>query len=346
MWLFAFIGVASAFSQLDFHQRYISQFVRVSEIQNNLRAGELNCPRYECSNESLSEGQCVKYQDGFYLLQQCPEKQFCATALYTRSDAYCVDIPPAPEKLDLNPGEACTADSDCHSQKCGPNKKCVGRRTGESCDDQSDCDVGFACHNLYQAATCQPQRKVGDSCDNYLTSQFCINAAACNNKSCEALLSRNNGAIVDTMSAAALCKSGYYEVIPSHTDKAICMNAPKSPNQPLPIKCDPGDWCRSSDGEWAVRCRCGFSSEGQGYCPLFPGDDLYQAFINSMFLYIEAKDLQPCHMLDVGQLNCGASDEVFKNMLNSRRKVDFFHLIPGNDKCVKEIYTYEYWDNL
>lgn len=346
MWLLVILGIASAFSQLEFHQRYLNQFIRVSDIKNESRLTVLTCPKYECSEETLPEGQCVKYQDGTYLLQQCSDSKFCSTALYSHTDSFCEDVPPAPEKLDLNPGETCKVDTDCHSGKCSPDKKCVGKRLNERCDDQSDCDVGYVCYNLYQSATCQPQRKVGQSCDNYLTAKFCINAAACDNKICEELYSRNNGAIVDTVSAASLCKSGYYETVPSHSQKAICIQAPKSPNLPLPIKCNPGEMCRSSDGEWAARCRCGYNSEGQGYCPLFPGDDLYQSFMQKMLLYIKAKDLKPCHILDVGQMNCGASDEVYKNMVNSRRMVDFFNLIPGNDKCVKQIYTYEYWDNL
>lgn len=346
MWLFISLGVASAFSQLEFHQRYVSQFIRVGNIQNHGSVSALSCPKYGCSDEALPDGQCGKYQDGSYLLQQCPDDKFCSTALYSYTDSFCEDIPAAPEKLDLNPGETCKVDTDCHSGKCNPDKKCSGKKTNESCDDQSDCDVGFVCHNLNQDATCQPQRKVGESCDDYLTAQFCINAAACDNETCEELLSRNDGAIVDTMSAASLCKSGYYQIMPNHTQKAICMKAPKSPNMPLPIKCGPGELCYSSDGEWAAHCRCGFNSDGQGYCPLFPGDDLYRNFIKSMTEYIRAKDLEPCHILNIGQMNCGASDEVYKNMLNSRRLVDFFNLIPGNDKCVKEIYTYEYWDNL
>jgi len=57
--------------------------------------------------------------------------------------------------------------------------------------------------------------------------------------------------------------------------RSVCLNAPTSPNVPMPIQCTPGTYCYSADGMYAMECQCGVNDDGNAYCPLFPGDSLY-----------------------------------------------------------------------
>lgn len=346
MWFLAFLGIAAAFPQLSFHASYISRIVSNHDVSRILTDSP-QCPKYACATADLNSGQCVKYdaETNLYSAKACSQengKTFCPVALFSRSDSYCIEVKSSSSSSGL-PGQSCELNEECDGIAKCEKSVCIGGKTGDLCDDLPDCDVGYACHNLKQNATCEVQVALNGKCGSYITSEYCVNSAICNNSICERLLSKGAGAIVDTLSAAMLCNTGFYKESPSRPEKAICIEAPVSPNYHQPVKCNAGDWCYSSDYNYAVQCECGYNPSGQGYCPLFPGDTLYKEFLTSMKNYIEKATLDKCHILNVGVGYCGTTKEVYDEMLKAKREVDFYPLIQENDDCIKSVYTFDYW---
>lgn len=347
MWLLAFLGVALAFPQLDFHSSYISRVVKTREVPRILTDSP-QCPKYQCATSDLAPEQCIKYDAelNLYSVKACSQdngEAFCPVALFSRSDSYCIQVQPPYSPPTGLPGDSCKSNEECDGIAKCVSEVCIGGKTGDFCDDLPDCDVGYSCHNLKQDASCEVQVALDGECGSYITSEYCVNSAICNNGVCAPLLSKGPGAIVDTISAGMLCSTGFYEEIAAKPEKAICIQAPESPNFPQPVKCSAGEWCYSSDYNYALQCECGYNSSGQGYCPLFPGDNLYKDFIASMKNYVEKANLNKCHILNVGQEYCGASQEVYDEMVKTKRIVDFFPFIQENADCIKSVYTFDYW---
>lgn len=346
MWLLVLLGLASAFPQLEFHANYISRIVRTHEVPR-ITLDSPQCPKYACATSELKPEQCVQYDplNNLYSAKACSQdkgKAFCPVALFSRSDSYCIEVQPSSGSSGL-PGDACKNDEECDGIGKCVNYVCGGGKTGDFCDDLPDCDVGYSCHNLQQTASCEAQVSLGGKCGSYISNDYCVNSATCSNGVCEALFSKGPGAIVDTEHAALLCNTGFYKELVNLPEKAICIQAPKSPNIPQPVKCNAGEWCYSGDYNYAIPCECGYNPTGQGYCPLFPGDSKYQTFLESLKAYIQKADLNKCHILNVGLETCGASKEVYDTMLQSKREVDFYPFIQENDECIKSVYTFDYW---
>lgn len=70
------------------------------------------------------------------------------------------------------------------------------------------------------------------------------------------------------------------------TGNYVCAEAPSSATKNIPIKCEAGSQCMSSDGSAAADCVCGYNSAGSAYCPLFPGDAPFLDLITETKNYI------------------------------------------------------------
>ncbi|CAG9322171.1 unnamed protein product [Blepharisma stoltei] len=329
---------------IDHHNQYISRFIPTEDI-DNLSGTSYSCANYQCSTTPLQANQCISYNSvsNTYNLQVCPSGQYCPWALYSKSSSYC--LPFVPNLPGGNPGDTCNVPSDCggHWPKC-VNGICMAGDAGAKCDDQPDCNVGLACYNIPSNSTCQPQKSLGQQCGSYLTMNNCQNNLACNFGTCQKAFSMGVGAIVDATSAASLCSTGFYTYVKNNLNKAICAKAPKSPNLPQPAKCTPGTYCISADGQYAAACECGFNSNGSAYCPLFPGDDLYQQYFKAVVAYTLTPNITKCHYLDVGQASCPyMQGAILNNVINAARQVEFFTRSLGNDQCIKSIYNSDYW---
>lgn len=332
---------ATAFS--DFHLSYISKFQSISEDS----VSQSFCETYGCSPSALPSNQCVHNQQGKNYLQVCPSGSFCPWALSSHFNTTCVE---GSDVISYGgvPGDVCSSNSDCQGLSfCNMTRGvCQGYTTGHSCNDQPDCDVGYACHNVEMAATCQPMKTLGGTCGNYLSMVLCQNTLACNYGQCVNLFSKKNGQFVDQDVGALVCESGFFDYAKGRHGQAACAAAPQSPRANLPISCNAGSFCRSRDGKYQTPCQCGYNSNGQGYCPLFPGDDIYQQYLASLKSYMTDPGLNQCHYLDIGMPSCqGVSQTKYETVVSLHNQVLFFVAKMGNDKCVKNIITPAYWFN-
>lgn len=332
--------IAQAYQGLDAHAQHVSRIKRVEDATTNkIEDPKYTCPKYQCGTETLPEDNCMRRDqpNDTYNLQLCTGNKVCVAGMFANK-GYCYD--PNPAESGGLPGDPCTVNDDCQgAYTTCENQICKGGVTGASCDDQDDCDVGYACQNVPTNAVCQKMIAVGGACGDYMTNNLCVNGAVCNNGICVEYFSQPNGAIVDTASAPSVCMSGYWEVAQERTDKSICRPAPRSPNLPMPIKCDIGTNCYSSDGLYSLPCACGFNSNGQGYCPIFPGDDLYQNYLKAVKAYATPANVSSCHYLDMGQRACNASEEVFAAVEETLRMAVMYPYLQDNDACVSAIFT-------
>ena len=334
--------ITSAFN--DFHSSYISKFKKTHDILPHIHQSSAICEKYLCSPSKLKPTQCVYSTKSYKYLQVCPAGSFCPWALNTHDNTTCVTGSDTIE-YGGNPGDACSSNSDCGGLSfCNSNNVCQGGTTGDPCNDQPDCDVGYACHNVEIDSTCQPLLSLGKDCGNYLTMELCQNTLACNYGKCINLFSKANGAYVQEEIAGVVCESGFYART-TQPGQVVCQPAPKSPRGTLPIACDAGSYCSSSDGKYSVKCECGFNPNGPGYCPLFPGDDLYQNYLAALKSYMTDPNLNNCHYLDVGQPSCqSVSQAKYQAMTSLAEEVIYFVAKVGNDRCVKNIITDGYWN--
>lgn len=337
--LLALLAV-SCFGFGDFHSNYMQRFTRAHKGPSTATY----CEPYLCSPKTLKTNQCVYPVDGNNYLQVCPSGSFCPWALSSPFNTSCVQGSTAIGYGGL-PGDTCQSTADCQGLSvCNQvTGVCEGGKNGAFCNDQPDCDVGFTCHNVEQAATCQPVNSLGGTCGNYLTMNLCKNTLTCNNGQCINLFSLQDGTLVDNDSAALACQSGFYELT-QQPGQAVCKPAPKSPNVAMPISCSAGTMCKSRDNKYQIPCQCGFNSMGQGYCPLFPGDDLYQQYLTALKKYMTYSGLNNCHYLDVGMPSClGVPKPIYEEVEAAATEVEFYVAKLGNDRCVKNIITSSYW---
>lgn len=327
-------------SMWDFHRDYMARFTR-SGSQRLQEA--VTCPEYAC--DALPTGECVAYSatSGNYQVQSCGAGQFCPVALDMQADASCLPLEPSSGSSG-NPGSTCATNSDCSglAQNCTKGI-CYGFPLGHSCSDQPDCGVGLMCENIEENGTCEPQIAGGKQCETWVYDENCINGYVCINESCAEMFSLPIGAIVSSDYGAEACSTGFYEAFPGFPQRGYCAAAPTSPASMMPIPCQAGSLCYSADGRWSTPCECGINPTGAAYCPVFPGDDLYQHFLALFKEYMVQSNPASCHELDFGNEPCGAPAALFSSLNLAKVTVDLQVAIQGNTQCIKQTFTEAYW---
>ena len=150
---------------------HLAQFgSNVNQMVDEVPLSAATCEPYSCNPSLLPANQCVLHKQGSNYLQMCPAGSFCPWALSAHSNTTCVQGSDA-ISYGGNPGDVCASNGDCGGLSfCNSARGvCQGYTTGHTCNDQPDCDVGYACHNVEMAATCQPLNTLGNTCGNYLT---------------------------------------------------------------------------------------------------------------------------------------------------------------------------------
>ena len=336
--LFLLGASANVFS---FHRNYIAQFSKVTGEKATATQDE--CPTYSCA--SLPVGECVQYNatNNSYNLHSCLAGQFCPVALDSESNENCLTLPPSSQSFGY-PGDTCTKNSDCSglAQNCTKGI-CYGFGVDHSCSDQPDCGVGLMCENVGTNGTCQFQIPPGKACKTWVYDMNCINGDVCNNEVCVPMYSQPNGAIVSTDYGVESCASGFYESFIGFPEEGMCAPAPVSPVAEFPIPCQPGTPCYSADGRWSIPCQCGVNAQGSAFCPVFPGDDLYQNFLTLMKQYVNQSNPALCHILNFGEEACGAPQTLFTALNKAKVTVDYQVAIQDNTDCIKNTFTSAYW---
>ena len=335
----------------SFHGNYLKKISRATDREEVVTEG-YECPKYVCDS-SLPLSQCVGWElsdSNTYSINPCDESMnlFCPIAMDTFSNSTCVsDVPLGKPKY---PGDPCTTAQDCLSpvNTCTAGV-CKGVFFGLACSSHADCNVNEICSHYPVSPAphtkCGPMKQLANPCTNNPPGSICQNGLVCYNGSCSKVFQNEVFEIfaIDELYAPYMCKTGYYEEYSPGLGN--CLPAPKSPHVPYPIKCNIGEFCLSDDGFHKMPCECGYNADGQGYCPLFPGDEYYQKYLELLNGYLSNPTINTnCHIFNVGQEACGYDEASFEQLRQLRAKIELFPQIQDNSDCIKKTYTADYWN--
>ena len=157
---------------------------------------ETKCPTY--SETTLEPKECLyKQSSERYLLHKCPINSKCILDK-NNEEGLCQKTEKEYEKL-AYPGGKCEKDSECLSGIC-ENNICEGRKVGEDCIENNECNFGLSCFNGF----CKIPKPKYTNCLNNFECKFPLK---CFKGKCTELFSIDNGVEVDEENAF-LCKSG------------------------------------------------------------------------------------------------------------------------------------------
>jgi len=301
-----------------------------------------HCASYRCAEEELDQLTCGLYSPSTnsYLLQPCPTGYFCSSSLIPQANMTCITSPPSSSPT--YPGSPCLTNTDCPRRNtCNSQGVCEGGKQGAECNVESGCNAGFVCYRPDSQHYCNQQADFGAPCHGYIDDTICRNDAVCGLYTCVPWFSLPNGSYTISAYAAYACESGFYRVVSGRSDVVVCTQAPHSPVGSFPSVCTPGSRCFSSDGHYSAPCQCGLNAAGLAYCPLFPGDDLYQSYIALLKEY--STYLFNCAFIAIGQLSCGAPAQLWQALRSAHLALEFWGMTQDNDVCVQEIFTADYW---
>ena len=258
------------------------------------------CPVYTC-NSTLPSGICMLETDNSMQVNACGPGQVCP--FVTSGNSTCDYAPP----VELYPGDYCANNAFCTTGLC-VNGVCSNVASSYNCTNVYDCSPGLFCN--ISSLLCEPQLNSGESC---FMDFDCQNDKACVWGQCVAYLSLPIGAPVDAAEDIATgltfaCSSGFSTVT---AGQRVCALAPHS--TAVPQKCQPGSMCSDSSGTYSAACICGFN--GEGFCPLFPGDQLVMELLSSLDSVLTFNAY--CNTFSRFRFTCFAESEVWqKNEFN------------------------------
>ena len=156
-----------------------------------------------------------------------------------------------------------------------------------------------------------------------------------------------------------VCESFYAKLI---DNKTYCMEAPRFDHYIENTTIAVYHFYESIDSKEITEVnktgKCGMTSDGTAVLPLYPGDELFsELWKHAIDVYNDADVRAACHS-DSGDLlwrtYCGAFVDKFGidqlNLFNSLQKAiereDNWVMMKGNDDCIKEKITKEFWQEL
>lgn len=250
----------------------------------------------------------------------------------------------------LYPGETpCWSDSGCINNKC-VDYTCVGFTQGENCENSYECQPGLSCKydSFTNATTCENLiRPIAPNCTS---DTDCVNDSGCDYKSdfdigyCRPYFSVPIGETVLQCDnyINMLCK--YLQCAPANETSFICVKPSVGLKQLMP--CESGKECVDKTSKYYSQCQCGLNSESQAYCQPFPGDEVTVALLASLKKWVSSKSILACSSDQRWDFKCMMK---WEPKLYDKIKYDMLHYlnysaIQDNSDCVKEIFTYMYWD--
>lgn len=252
------------------------------------------------------------------------------------------------------PGESpCASNAACTSNICEFGT-CSGLPLKSSCTSSNQCQPGLQCiPNIYY-----PTNTI---CDELLrpnkgickTDLDCVNSAGCdynitsNFGECRAYFSVPIGKVVlgCENNVSMICETGFCGPMANDTNLFICKSPAKSSSK-LPIPCTSGEQCIDTTGTLYTKCTCGMNNDGTKYCQPFPGDSVTISLIQALSKWTKSLSALSCINERRWSLTCMKStktklyDELKYTMLHYMN----FSSVQNNEDCVKEVFTYQYWD--
>ena len=235
----------------------------------------------------------------------CNSDEYCPAELGSgvSTSVNCVKIPPPQAQFAAYPGERCDRLHTC----IGNNIQCTNNvcATTSPCVDVQDCGLGKTC----STGKCANLVDVGQPCT---VDTDCVINAGCDIDGngvvgtgvCVVYNSVSAGSAVQTCTGTtstpaphALCASGYCYATATK-GKYACTGMFTSSGS-LPSRCESfTSTCVSAKDSVSgltltQNCECGL--DGYPYCPLFPGDPDFQAYLSVTSNYMSSSSLSYCN---------------------------------------------------
>ena len=245
------------------------------------------------------------------------------------------------------PGEECDEKKNqCLYNKECKNKKCVGYKKNETCQDFEECEVGLFCNKT--SGVCEIQKNEGEYCQD---SWECKNYLGCYKNSCikYGSLKANMRNTINESLFSGDEEKRYYLCEFGKLDKTqtFCVTTDYDSywiwthNKTLTdgfIECQNGELCYYVEGKrnFSLKCECGFNEEGKGYCPI-PININKHEWKKRMNLLSELTN-NKCHTLN--RFKCYSYDnyDIYEQYHLISAKTTHAHLLYNSSKCIKNMY--------
>ncbi|OMJ91427.1 hypothetical protein SteCoe_6007 [Stentor coeruleus] len=323
------------------------------------------CQNYGCANPAtFNQGTCITFteKNNSYAINPCSSSSqpFCDI---TQSEANkwtnvtCQASPPKPIGY---PGDYCLNLTFCISGIC-TNNTCQGVSQGNTCTSSSSCNVGLYCVSMNYEFTCQPlipvyQHGCGSDYD-------CANGSGCRYTGitppgppgmCTPYFSLAINSTVPCPSngISFLCQTGACYSSGSGM-YGYCTKAPVSSGK-LPVQCTLNGQCTGTNSykqTFSGTCTCGFNNNGTSYCTPFLGDAPGVAYLKNLKTIFASSAINQCQTTRRFSQDCfgivakalGANANIW---YASELNFTMYPYYIGNDNCVKQVYTNNFWSLL
>lgn len=294
------------------------------------------CTKYECAGSKVNMGNstCILFDGDKYALKSCSEYDetpYCNPE-FAGHNVICTPTPYSVSKS--YPGEYCKKSNNCLYGTCVENA-CFYKQSGENCTLHEECNPGLYC----KATICSELIEIGQTgcTDDYQ----CVNNAGCDHGTCKKYFS------VGTKEWVNSCPSNHtsYLCESSFCFNGLCLDAPES-SFSSPKVCGDDGVCISTDYEesegvlFYSSCQCGYNSDSNKYCSLFPGDKSYQKLLSYYREWMASSEVLKCNTIRRWTYEC-ISDYMDKDTADN---IDYYSTISVHyaqiqnaDDCVYEI---------
>jgi hypothetical protein len=177
------------------------------------------------------------------MIAECPNGQICPPTRMTNSTCTTdMELRRPGDYCDESIGIMCTT-------SCKYNH-CTGLKIGDMCNFVYDC-LGYAYCEI-ETSTCQLLKQEGQACSFDFE---CNLGSLCDGAVCMRYFNKPNGnttASFDSFGLSWGCSSGF-SMLNVTTGLNDCALAPVSDiptGETLPLKCEPGTFCKSKDGKY------------------------------------------------------------------------------------------------
>jgi hypothetical protein len=310
---------------------------------------EENCRKYKCGsldndvclslnttlqNEEIVTGQLCKNND-----LRCPY-----ASISSNNKILCEK----PKNIPIlqYPGGSCTTNDNCmNGKKCVENK-CQGSAEGQICEDSSDCYYGFSCFTVNANSTdkyCNRLKPKGATCN---AENECQMHQGCFHGVCTDYFSLPDGTNLrpnNIDNQYSFCASGHD--LYGYCDSLKNINQNELTTDDL-VECDEERPCRYTSINGTITqkslCKCGKSSDGARYCPIFGGNINYIYSVKRLKNLVNGDKTQ-CNTVERGvvcnsQLLSKANDANIVSFNTINTKLNNYHLFAKADECIQKIY--------
>lgn len=305
-------------------------------------AAALTCYPYQCapSDLELLDNQCIKYVNQTYFTRPCEDNTYCAQT-QPETDALCQAVVEPTQHL--YPGADCTSNNECISNNC-QSKTCQGAGENKECKSSADCNPGLYCKDKL----CADLIKVNET--GCIIDYDCVNNAGCN-------LENGIGTCityftVEAGNTVSSCENNLNKLCSSYRcEDSVCTSAVESYITP-PVYCSVDSGCSSrldsvTHKFYSGTCECSYSTKGLSYCPLFPGDYIYQQRIKYLECWYDSDSIHSCHTYDRNSFDCMNRTWTYEEYLTTlyySTWAEDYPKLQDNDECTQQMFSNDFWE--